>query len=174
MSDPRVGLLFNPKSVAIIGASADLAKASGLPLRNIVNSKFTGKIYPINPRAKRNQWISLLSHRDRPAGSARRRDLYDRRQANRCRSWKSAARRASRPRSSAPPVSAKTDRRGRSGRREVGEIAKRYDIRVCGPNCHGTFNVYQKYSLRLRSFVRLADQAGTGGDRVAQRRACSV
>ena len=51
MSDPRVGLLFNPQSVAIVGASADLAKASGLPLRNIVNSKFTGKIYPVNPRA---------------------------------------------------------------------------------------------------------------------------
>ena len=51
MSDPRVGLLFNPQSVAIVGASADLAKASGLPLRNIVNSKFTGKIYPVNLRA---------------------------------------------------------------------------------------------------------------------------
>ena len=52
MSDPRVGLLFDPKSVAVIGASADLAKASGLPLRNIVNAKFSGKIYPVNPRAK--------------------------------------------------------------------------------------------------------------------------
>ena len=51
MSDPRIGLFFDPKSVAVIGASADLAKASGLPLRNIVNSKFTGKIYPVNLRA---------------------------------------------------------------------------------------------------------------------------
>ena len=39
------------KKVAVIGASADLAKASGFPLRNIANSKFTGKIYPINLRA---------------------------------------------------------------------------------------------------------------------------
>ena len=51
MSDPRIGLFFDPQSVAVIGASADLAKASGLPLRNIVNSRFTGKIYPVNPRA---------------------------------------------------------------------------------------------------------------------------
>ena len=51
MSDPRIGSFFDPQSVAVIGASADLAKASGLPLRNIVNSRFTGKIYPVNPRA---------------------------------------------------------------------------------------------------------------------------
>ena len=51
MSDPRVRLLFEPKSVAVVGASSDPAKASGLPLRNIINSKFTGKIYPVNPRA---------------------------------------------------------------------------------------------------------------------------
>ena len=64
VSDPRVGLLFDPKSVAIIGASADLAKASGLPLRNIVNSKFTGKIYPVNPRATEISGADLLSDRD--------------------------------------------------------------------------------------------------------------
>jgi acyl-CoA synthetase (NDP forming) len=51
VSDPRVRLLFEPTSVAVIGASSDPAKASGLPLRNIVSSKFTGKIFPVNPRA---------------------------------------------------------------------------------------------------------------------------
>jgi acyl-CoA synthetase (NDP forming) len=51
VSDPRVRLLFEPKSVAVVGASSDPTKASGLPLRNLINSKFTGKIYPVNPRA---------------------------------------------------------------------------------------------------------------------------
>ena len=51
MSDPRVRLLFEPDSIAIVGASSDPSKASGLPLRNLLNSKFSGKIYPVNPRA---------------------------------------------------------------------------------------------------------------------------
>jgi acetyltransferase len=51
VSDPRVRLLFEPQSVAIVGASSDPTKASGLPLRNIAKSKFTGRIYPVNPRA---------------------------------------------------------------------------------------------------------------------------
>jgi acyl-CoA synthetase (NDP forming) len=50
VSDP-VRLLFEPTSVAVIGASSDPSKASGLPLRNIVNSKFAGKIFPVNPGA---------------------------------------------------------------------------------------------------------------------------
>ncbi|HEX9786557.1 MAG TPA: CoA-binding protein [Candidatus Binatia bacterium] len=51
MSDPRVRLLFEPNAVAVVGASSDPTKASGLPLRNIVESKFAGKIFPVNPRA---------------------------------------------------------------------------------------------------------------------------
>ncbi len=30
---------------------------------------------------------------------------------------------------------------GQERQERLGEIAKTYDIRVCGPNCHGTFNV---------------------------------
>ena len=51
MSDQRVRLLFEPDSIAIVGASSDPAKASGLPLRNVLQSRFSGKIYPVNPRA---------------------------------------------------------------------------------------------------------------------------
>ena len=32
---------------------------------------------------------------------------------------------------------------GQERQDEFSAIAKRYDIRVCGPNCHGTFNVYK-------------------------------
>ena len=51
MSDQCVRLLFEPQSIAIVGASSDPAKASGLPLRNLLQSRFSGKIYPVNPRA---------------------------------------------------------------------------------------------------------------------------
>jgi len=43
---------FNPKSIAIIGASATAGKVGSNVLKNIVNSGYGGKIYPINPKAK--------------------------------------------------------------------------------------------------------------------------
>src|SRR5579872_2906447 len=45
--------LLHPRSVAIIGASADPAKTSGRPVSYLVKHGFTGSIYPVNPRVDR-------------------------------------------------------------------------------------------------------------------------
>ncbi|MFW9918216.1 MAG: acetate--CoA ligase alpha subunit [Candidatus Thorarchaeota archaeon] len=42
--------LFNPRSIAVIGASETKGKLGNDVLRNIVDSGFSGRIYPINPR----------------------------------------------------------------------------------------------------------------------------
>lgn len=47
---PDVKALFEPKSVAIIGASSSPGKIGYSIVNNIVNDGYTGKIYPINPR----------------------------------------------------------------------------------------------------------------------------
>ncbi len=47
-----INCLLNPKSVAIIGASSDSKKFSGMIIPNLTNAGFKGKIYPINPRRK--------------------------------------------------------------------------------------------------------------------------
>ncbi len=47
MLDP----LFKPSSIAVIGASRTPGKVGHEVLRNIVNSGFKGRIYPINPKA---------------------------------------------------------------------------------------------------------------------------
>jgi acyl-CoA synthetase (NDP forming) len=44
--------IFNPKSVAIIGASSKFGKWGQLILSNIVAGDFRGKIFPVNPRDK--------------------------------------------------------------------------------------------------------------------------
>ncbi len=43
-------VLFNPRSVALIGASNDIAKTAGRPLHYLRLAGFGGTIYPINPR----------------------------------------------------------------------------------------------------------------------------
>lgn len=44
--------LLRPRSVAIIGASADPAKLAGRPLAYLEKYGFRGEIYPVNPRAE--------------------------------------------------------------------------------------------------------------------------
>ena len=45
-----ISYFFKPKSIAIIGASAKEGKLGNIVLNNIINSGYTGKIYPINPK----------------------------------------------------------------------------------------------------------------------------
>lgn len=43
-------MLFRPRSVALVGISADLTKLTGAPLRNLLKTGFPGRIYPVNPK----------------------------------------------------------------------------------------------------------------------------
>jgi acyl-CoA synthetase (NDP forming) len=45
-----VAALLKPRSVALVGASADPRKTSGLPVHFLLKHGFKGAIYPINPR----------------------------------------------------------------------------------------------------------------------------
>ncbi|WAL84022.1 acetate--CoA ligase family protein [Pandoraea sp. XJJ-1] len=42
--------LLKPRSVAVIGASADPAKTSGRPVSYLLKHRFAGDIYPVNPK----------------------------------------------------------------------------------------------------------------------------
>lgn len=43
---------FNPKSVAIIGASKSPGKIGNVIVKNIISSGYTGKVFPVNPKEK--------------------------------------------------------------------------------------------------------------------------
>jgi len=45
-----IGRLFQPRSIAIIGASADAEKLTGRPVAYLQKHRFGGQIYPVNPR----------------------------------------------------------------------------------------------------------------------------
>lgn len=48
--DKKIDIIFNPESIAIIGASADPAKPGGTPVSSLVENGFRGNVYPVNPR----------------------------------------------------------------------------------------------------------------------------
>jgi predicted CoA-binding protein len=41
--------LFNPQSIAVIGASADLKKVGHAVLKNLLQYNYPGRLIPINP-----------------------------------------------------------------------------------------------------------------------------
>lgn len=50
-ADDAIATLLKPRSVAVIGASADPAKTAGRPVAYLAKHGFSGAIYPVNPRA---------------------------------------------------------------------------------------------------------------------------
>jgi acetate---CoA ligase (ADP-forming) len=47
---PSLDKLFRPRSVAILGASTSPTKIGGRPVASLLQNKFDGPIYPVNPR----------------------------------------------------------------------------------------------------------------------------
>ncbi len=41
---------FNPRSIAIVGASQDLGTISGQPLKHLLSHHYRGKLFPVNPK----------------------------------------------------------------------------------------------------------------------------
>ncbi len=53
MADPNaLEILFNPKSIAIVGASRNPSTPNYNLLANLVRLKFPGRLYPVNPNVQ--------------------------------------------------------------------------------------------------------------------------
>jgi len=133
--------LFEPESIAVVGASSDVRKIGHIVLNNLIHSKFRGKLYPINPKA--DEILGLRAYTSLTAIPGK----LD--QAIICV-----------PNTLVPAVmeeagikgvksvvviTAGFKELGKEGallERRVGEIAKKYDMRVLGPNCMGMMNTH--------------------------------
>ena len=138
---PRSGLdaLFNPRSVAIIGASDDPTRIGGRPLRYLKESGFRGALWPVNPRRDRVQGLEARPHiADVPgaidvaivAVSATK--VLETIEA--CAEHGVAA--------AVVFTSgfAETDAGGAARQRRMSEIARSSGMRILGPNCLGVYN----------------------------------
>ncbi len=143
MPDPRVRLLFEPDSIAIVGASSDPSKASGLPLRNLLNSKFSGRIYPVNPRATEINGIpSYPSVAELPETPDVAVLMVDARLSPQV--LEECGRKGVKAAVIGSAGFAESGAEGQERQAQLNAIAQQYEIRVCGPNCHGTFNVIKR------------------------------
>ncbi len=138
----REGLtsLFRPRSIAVIGASADPAKIGGKPIANLLEYGFTGLIHPVNPRHREIQ--GLPAHADIAAVPGEidvavlaipAPGVLDALAACAARGVKAAVVFSS--------GFAETGAAGAAAQREMGALSRRTGMRILGPNCLGLINV---------------------------------
>jgi len=145
----QIDLLFNPGSIALIGASHTEKKLSGAILKNLL--RFRGKVYPVNPKYKKIMGLKAyasLSELPEPV------DLTI----------------IIRPAHEILKILKEHERKAKcaiivsSGFAEIGEyklqdeikkIARDTGIRILGPNCMGVYNPYHKLDTFFLSRERL-------------------
>jgi len=133
--------LFKPKSVAIIGASANKEKIGNVIVRNVLDCGFKGEIFPINPKSKLIENLKVYpSVTELPYSP----DLVI----------------ISLPAPQVPQALEESGKKGAksaivvsAGFKEVGleglelekaliDISKKYQINLLGPNCIGVIDTY--------------------------------
>lgn len=133
--------MFKPKSVAVIGASRDPTKVGYAILKNIVDSGYRGEVHPVNPKADKILGLTAYRSVTEVPGDV---DLAI----------------ISVPAPMVVDVMEECGRKGvkyvvvvSAGFKEIGgegierekklvEIARKYGIRVVGPNCLGIMDLH--------------------------------
>ena len=135
--------LFNPRSIAIIGASTEVGSISGQPLNLLIKRGYPGALYPINPK-----YTELLGKRcyasieELPEVPDLALIVVNAKLA--IRMLEACGRKG------VPFVIvfssgySEVGDDGEAMQRELADIARRYDIGVVGPNCQGMIGVPAK------------------------------
>jgi len=131
--------LFEPDSIAVIGAAREETKVGHIVLKNLIDAGFQGRLYPINPKAE--EIIGLKCYKtvlEVPDGI----DL-----AVVCvpspfvpRVMEDTGKKGIKVAIIISAGFRETGKVGAELERQVGDIAKQYGIRVLGPNCLGVIN----------------------------------
>ena len=148
--------MFDPKSIAIYGASDNPIKVGGRPLRYLLEQRFAGEIYPINPKhttaqgvrcyrslAAIGHFVDLVIIAVPASGVC---DVLRECAENRARS--------------AVILSAGFAEVGEEGRRlqqKIQEVAKESGMCILGPNCLGMMNVNKRIPATFASVLERRD-----------------
>lgn len=149
---------FEPKTVAVVGASRETRKPGHVILRNFLERDFTGKVYPVNPKTEEIAGLKCYaSVKDIPDEidlaviAVPARGVVQVMQE--CAEKKVKA---------AVVISSGFGELGGDGKKretEIREIAEKAGIRVVGPNCIGIYDAYTGVDTLFLPRYRLARPA---------------
>jgi acyl-CoA synthetase (NDP forming) len=151
--------LLAPKSIAIIGASDDLTRIAGRPLRYLLSAGYEGEILPVNPKRATVQGVpafSSITEVGRPVDCA----IISVPSDGAIQAVKECAESGVRSAIVFSAGFAEVGPEGRARQEELTRIARTTGMRILGPNTVGVVNTainsYQTFSMATES-------AGTAG-----------
>jgi acyl-CoA synthetase (NDP forming) len=154
--------LISPRSIAILGASADLNKVNGRTLRFLQEKGYAGHIFPVNPK-----YESIAGLRCYPAVA----ELPETPDlaviavpaAQVLASVRELVLRGARAAVIFSSGFAEMGEAGRDLEREVTEAALSGGLRLCGPNCLGLINAFDHVIATFGQFAEGATPPGPVG-----------
>lgn len=151
--------LFQPRSIAILGASEDFVKISGRPLKFLLDKGYPGKIFPVNPK-----YTTLAGLPCYPNVGAIPEPVDLAIVALPAAAVPDAvAQCAAKGVGAAVVFSSGFGEMGEEGRRlevEVAEAARRGGLRLCGPNTLGFMNTLDRV---MATFSQAGEGEAPGG-----------
>ena len=163
MPERDLSLFFNPRSIAILGASQNLASISGRSLYYLREHGYKGSIFPVNPKYTNIEGYTCYPDLMSIPGSV---DL----------ALIIVSSKLVYPmledcvKKGVPFVTifssgfAETGEEGRETQSKIKQLAKSTGIRICGPNCQGRCGSFQQLCRSVfRSTRSEADDTRPGG-----------
>lgn len=140
LAPDRIRALFQPNTVAILGASDDSAKIGGRPLRYLQESGFQGRVYPINPRRETVQGLPAYPDIHAVPGDI---DLaiVALPAEHVLTTIEACAERGVRTVILFSAGFAEIGEAGKHAQARITDIARRSGMRILGPNCLGAINL---------------------------------
>ena len=155
MSDLATAL-FNPKAIALIGASSDEKKNSGRPQRYLNEHGFTGKIYPVNPFHNTIQGLPAYKSVSEIEGPIDHAFLMTPSETVGELLIECAAKGASVATIYSDGF-AETGVAGQARQLEIVRIAKKHGIRLVGPNSMGVINAQNGMALSVNAVLEMPE-----------------
>ena len=151
--------LLHPRSIAVIGASADLGKVNGRPLKHLLEKGYAGRILPVNPKYGRIGGLacyptieSLPEAADMAIVAVPARGVLE--------SIDALGRRGTRAAVIFSSGFGETGPEGLAMERALADCAQRHAMVLCGPNCLGFVNAFDNV---YATFSQYADgETGAG------------
>jgi acyl-CoA synthetase (NDP forming) len=145
--------LLNPGSIAILGASADFTKVNGRPLKHLLDKGYAGKIYPVNPKYPSLNGLTCYPDVAAIPGPV---DLAI--VAVPAKFVVAALRELGQHGAKSAVVFSsgfsETGSDGRALEAEAIAVAREHGLRLCGPNCLGLINAFDRV---IATFSQFAD-----------------
>ena len=167
--------LLSPRSITILGASSDFTRINGRTLKYLLDKGYAGTIYPVNPKYERIGALRCYASIDAVPEPA---DLAVVAVPARfvAQALRDLGRRGVKAAIVFSSGFAETGDAGRALEQEIVAAAKAARVRLCGPNCLGLINAFDRVMATFGQFaegdtpegpVAFVTQSGAFGTAIA-------